>query len=123
MEKNYVERTVIKAIKNDIAIYAIHTNLDNVFHQGVNAMIAEKIGLKNTHILAPKSQILSKLTTFCPIENTQSILDALYEIGVGQIGAYKNCSFRTEGTGTFRPSADAQPHIGEVNKDAEGERE
>lgn len=117
--KNYVERTVIKAIKNDVAIYAIHTNLDNVFHQGVNTMIAEKLGLKNTKILASKTQILSKLTTFSPIENTQSVLDAMYSAGAGQIGAYKNCSFRTEGTGTFQPTGDAQPHIGELNKAAE----
>lgn len=52
--QNYVERTIIKAIKNDIAIYAIHTNLDNVYARGVNEKFAEKIGLKNTHILAPK---------------------------------------------------------------------
>ena len=117
--KNYIERTVIKAIKNDIAIYALHTNLDNVFYQGVSTMIAEKLGLKNTKILAPKKQLLSKLTTFSPVENTQSILDALYAAGAGQIGAYKNCSFRTEGTGTFLPTGDAQPHIGELNKDTE----
>ncbi len=117
--KNYVERTVIKAIKNDVAIYAIHTNLDNVFHQGVNTMIAEKLGLKNTKILATKTQILSKLTTFAPTENTQAVLDALYLAGAGQVGAYKNCSFRTEGTGTFQPTGDAKPHIGELNQNTE----
>ena len=117
--KNYVERTVIKAIKNDVAIYAIHTNLDNVFHQGVNTMIAEKLGLKNTKILATKAQILSKLTTFAPTENTQAVLDAMYLAGAGQVGAYKNCSFRTEGTGTFQPTGDAKPHIGELNQNAE----
>jgi dinuclear metal center YbgI/SA1388 family protein len=117
--KNYVERTVIKAIKNDVAIYAIHTNLDNVFFQGVNTMIAEKLGLKNTKILVNKIQTLSQLTTFSPIENTQAVLDAMYSAGAGQIGAYKNCSFRTEGIGTFQPTDDAQPHIGELNKNAE----
>lgn len=52
---NYVERTVMQAIRRDVAIYAIHTNLDNVHRQGVNAKIAEKLGLKNTRILLPKS--------------------------------------------------------------------
>ncbi len=52
--KNYVERTVQKAIKNDIAIYAIHTNLDNVYLNGVNGKFAEKLQLKKTRILAPK---------------------------------------------------------------------
>jgi dinuclear metal center YbgI/SA1388 family protein len=113
--KNYVERTVINAIKNDIAIYAIHTNLDNMYHQGVNAMIAEKLGLKNTKILAPKAQILSKLVVFCPIENSEMVLDALYKAGAGQIGAYKNCSFRSEGTGTFTPQENANPYIGTLN--------
>ena len=51
---NYVERTVIHAIRNNVAIYAIHTNLDNVHRQGVNAKIAEKIGLQQTRILCPK---------------------------------------------------------------------
>ncbi len=51
---NYVERTVMQAIRNEVAVYAIHTNLDNVYHQGVNERIAEKIGLAGTRILAPK---------------------------------------------------------------------
>jgi dinuclear metal center YbgI/SA1388 family protein len=117
--KNYVERTVIKAIKNDIAIYAIHTNLDNVFHNGVNRKIAEILSLKNLKILAPKKQILMKLTTFIPKVNTQAVLDALYSAGAGQIGDYQNCSFRTEGVGTFKPTGDANPHIGSLDKDEE----
>ncbi len=114
--KNYVERTVIAAIKNDVAIYAIHTNLDNVFENGVNTMIAEKLGLKNCKILAPKRQILSKITTFCPIDATQKVLDALHESGAGQIGDYKNCSFRNMGIGAFQPSGNANPHIGSIDK-------
>jgi dinuclear metal center YbgI/SA1388 family protein len=117
--KNYVERTVIKAIKNDIAIYAIHTNLDNVFHNGVNRRIAETLGLKTLKILAPKKQILMKLTTFIPKVNTQTVLDALYAAGAGEIGDYRNCSFRTEGVGTFKPIGDANPYIGSLNKDEE----
>jgi len=108
---NYVERVIIKAIKNDIAIYAIHTNLDNV-NTGVNKKLAERIGLTNLKILAPKQGILSKLVTFIPKENAEAVLSALYQAGAGQIGHYKNCSFRVEGTGTFMPDESAKPRIG-----------
>ena len=117
--KNYVERTVMLAIKNDVAIYAIHTNLDNMLHNGVNTKIAEKLGLKNLKILVPKREILMKLTTFAPVADSQKVLDALYSIGAGNIGNYKNCSFRTEGIGTFKPTGAANPHIGTLNKDEE----
>lgn len=114
--KTYVERTVIKAIKNDVALYAIHTNLDNVVG-GVNFMIADKLGLQNVRILVPKSELLSKLVVFVPAENTQDVLNALYEAGAGQIGNYDHCSFLTEGTGTFRPLDGANPVIGTVGDD------
>lgn len=113
--KTYVERTVIKAIKNNIAIYATHTNLDSVVG-GVNFKIAEKLNLQNVRILAPKTQVLSKLTTFVPVVHTQAVLNALYAAGAGQIGEYKNCSFRVEGTGTYQPGEGAQPAIGTVGK-------
>lgn len=112
---NYVERTILKAIRNNIAIYAIHTNLDNV-HTGVNQKIAEKIGLKNLRILAPKHDTLTKLVTFIPKEHTERVLQALYQAGAGQIGAYKNCSFHTEGTGTFMPTGEADPYTGKLNQ-------
>lgn len=108
---NYVERVIIKAIKNDIAIYAIHTNLDNV-NTGVNKKLAERIGLTNLRILSPKRGTLSKLVTFIPKENANAVLSALHEAGAGQIGHYKNCSFSVEGTGTFMPDESANPHIG-----------
>ena len=114
--KNYVERTVLLAIKNDIAIYAIHTNLDNMLHNGVNTKIAEKLGLTNLKILAPKRQILTKLTTFVPIADSQKVLDALYAAGAGNIGHYENCSFKTEGIGSFKPVGAANPHIGTLDK-------
>ena len=112
---NYVERTVIKAIRNNIALYAIHTNLDNV-HIGVNRKIGEKIGLKNLKVLVPKKDTLSKLVTFIPHQNAEEVLAALYNAGAGQIGNYKNCSFRVEGTGTFMPNAEANPHIGKAHE-------
>lgn len=108
---NYVERTIIKAIKNDIAIYAIHTNLDNV-HTGVNKKICEKLSLKDLSVLMPKSNLLTKLVTFIPIANTEAVLSEIHKAGAGQIGNYSNCSFRIEGTGTFMPNEGADPHIG-----------
>ncbi|PSL04943.1 Nif3-like dinuclear metal center hexameric protein [Cecembia rubra] len=119
--KNYVERTIIKAIKNDIAIYAIHTNLDHVAH-GVNKKIADKIGLTNTSILQPKKELLSKLTTFVPLEAKEKVLSALFEAGAGQIGEYSGCSFIAEGNGTFIPSENANPTKGvrgKVHEEAE----
>lgn len=110
--KNYVERTVIKAIKNDIAIYAIHTNLDHVSH-GVNQKISEKLGLVNTKILQPKKELLSKLVTFAPQASAEKVMNALFKAGAGQIGEYSGCSFLTEGTGTYTPSDKANPYLGE----------
>jgi dinuclear metal center YbgI/SA1388 family protein len=112
---NYVERTIIKAIRNNIAIYAIHTNLDNVYN-GVNQKICEKIGLKNPRILLPKNNVLAKLVTFIPKEHVDSVMAALHGAGAGQIGNYNNCSFRVDGTGTFMPSEKANPTIGEKLK-------
>jgi dinuclear metal center YbgI/SA1388 family protein len=109
--KNYVERTVLKAILEKIAIYAIHTNLDHVAH-GVNGKIAEKIGLIHPKILAPKNEILTKLVTFAPLEETDKILNSLFAAGAGIIGEYKNCSFRGMGTGTFLPMENANPTVG-----------
>jgi dinuclear metal center YbgI/SA1388 family protein len=111
----YVERTIIKAIQNNIAIYAIHTNLDNVL-PGVNRKIAEKIGLKNLSILDPKANTLTKLVTFIPTADADIVLQALYAAGAGQIGKYSNCSFRVEGTGTFLPNEHSNPTIGRVNQ-------
>lgn len=111
--RTYVERTVIKAIKNDIALYAIHTNLDNVLG-GVNTKIAEKLGLLNAAILSPKSGIMKKLTVYVPRANVEDVRQALFEAGAGSIGDYDQCSYNTAGYGTFRPLAGANPAIGEV---------
>jgi dinuclear metal center YbgI/SA1388 family protein len=119
---NYVEEVVIKAIQNNVGLYAIHTNLDNMLH-GVNAKIAEKIGLEQVRILSPKTNTLCKLTTFVPLDYTQQVLKALGEAGAGQIGAYQHCSFRTEGTGTFQPLAQANPFIGQAGGALEEVRE
>lgn len=109
--KNYVERSVILAIKNDVAVYAIHTNLDNVMN-GVNFKIAEKLGLRNVKILRKKKGTLLKLTVFVPEENAGDLLAALHKAGAGNIGNYSDCSFKTSGTGRFRPNEAANPAIG-----------
>ena len=111
--KNYVERTVIAAIRANVAIYAIHTNLDHVAH-GVNAMIAQRLGLTNVRVLAPKRQLLMKLTYFVPGEDSQKVLDALFAAGAGQVGKYSECSFQSIGEGTFKPGAGTNPYLGEA---------
>lgn len=116
--RNYVERAVIKAIKNDIALYASHTNLDNIWG-GVSFKIAATLGLQDVRILSPKSQLLTKLSVFVPVGDTQKVLEAVYEAGAGQIGTYEHCSFRVEGTGTFKPLTGANPVIGQVGRDEE----
>ncbi|MCS3800037.1 Nif3-like dinuclear metal center hexameric protein [Niastella sp. OAS944] len=110
--RNYVEKTIITAIKNDIAIYAIHTNLDNVI-DGVNGMMADKLGLVNRKILSPKEATLKKLYTFVPVEQVEQVRAALFEAGAGQIGNYDECSFGTEGAGTFRGGAGTNPFVGQ----------
>lgn len=113
--QNYVERTIIKAIKNDIGIYAIHTNLDNI-DWGVNKKIADIIGLKNTRVLAPKSNTLLKLTTFVPTKKKEKVIEALHAAGAGNIGNYSNCSFQVMGEGTFLPNEKSNPAIGKKGK-------
>lgn len=113
--KNYVERTVIKAIKHNIAIFAMHTNLDHIA-EGVNKRIADRLELTKTRILQPKKEILSKLVTFAPLEATDKVLAALFSAGAGQIGEYSNCSFLSNGTGTYTPSEHANPHKGNQGK-------
>jgi dinuclear metal center YbgI/SA1388 family protein len=109
--KNYVERVIIKAIQNNIAIYAAHTNLDNV-SDGVNAKIAEKLGLKNCRILVPQKDKLKRLITFCPQEKADEVRNAMFKAGAGQIGNYDECSFNSMGTGTFRAGENADPYVG-----------
>ena len=109
--KNYVERIILKAIKNDITLYAAHTNLDNMY-TGVSAKIAEKLGLTHTSILEPKSNTLSKLSTYAPLHIADKVRDALFAAGAGQVGLYHEASFNTTGTGTFRPGEATNPAIG-----------
>tara|TARA_B100000902_G_scaffold344206_1_gene349450 strand:+ start:25754 stop:26848 length:1095 start_codon:yes stop_codon:yes gene_type:complete len=111
--KDYIERTIIKAIKNNIAIYAIHTNLDNIIG-GVSSKIADIIGLENKKILSPKNNFLRKLEFYVPKKDSKKVLQSLFDIGAGSLGNYKNCSFRINGVGTFLPTKNANPSIGEI---------
>lgn len=120
--KGLVEQTIMAALKADVAIYAAHTNLDNV-RQGVNAKLADKLGLVNTRILAPKSGSLARLSTYVPDEPTaggeqlaDKVLQALYAAGAGHVGNYRDCSFQIMGLGTFTPGAGSQPTIGRENQ-------
>ena len=116
--KNYVERTIIAAIKNNIAIYAIHTNLDNVYN-GVSRRMAEKLGLQKCKVLDPKPGLLKKLYTYVPVDDAEKVRAAIFKAGAGDIGNYGECSFNTEGIGTYRPQEGADPYIGELGKRAE----
>lgn len=113
--KNYVEQAVIAAIKNDIAIYAIHTNLDNILH-GVNATMAKKLGLVNTRVLQEKQNNLMKLIVFVPVDHAEQVRAAVFNAGGGSIGNYSECSFNTEGKGTFKAGEDADPYVGTIGE-------
>ncbi|EIM77291.1 NGG1p interacting factor 3 protein, NIF3 [Nitritalea halalkaliphila LW7] len=109
---NYVERTVLKAIRADVALYAIHTNLDAVL-EGVNGALLARLGVHKGRILAPKGEQLLKLITFVPHAHREAVSEALFQAGAGQMGAYSACSFYSEGTGTFKGGPDSQAFVGE----------
>lgn len=113
--KNYVEKTVIKAIKSDIAIYAIHTNLDNIIG-GVNGKMAAMLGLQNLTILSPKEGILKKLFTFVPLADAEKVRVAIFQAGGGHISNYSECSFNTTGTGTFKAGEGTNPYSGTIGQ-------
>ena len=110
--RNPIERIVRRAIKEDLALYACHTNLDNV-RNGVNAIIAEKLALTNTAVLSMKMDTLCKLYTYVPQDAADKVREALFAAGAGDIGKYRECSFSTQGSGSFRPGEDADPAIGQ----------
>lgn len=109
--ENYVERVVIKAIKNNIAIFAMHTALDNAL-QGVNDMICKKIGLINTRILIPQTGTIKKLTTYAPKDEADKLREVLFNAGAGSIGNYNECSFNIKGIGTYNGNINSNPSRG-----------
>ena len=113
--KRESEELVIRAIKENIAIFALHTNLDNHF-DGVNRQLCSKLGILNPEILRPMTGILRKLVTFCPVSHAVQVRQAIFDAGAGQIGNYDNCSYNLHGEGTFRALEGANPFVGEVGK-------
>lgn len=113
--KTPTEQMISRCIKNEIAVYAAHTNLDNM-HTGVNRMICDKIGLQNLSILEPKTGMLRKLVTFCPDEHAAKVRQAIFEAGAGHIGDYDSCSFSLTGQGSFRALDGANPFVGNLNQ-------
>ena len=113
--RTYVERCMIKAIKNDITLYAAHTNLDNA-HEGVNFKLASMLGLENVRILTPKKNALLKFITTVPVDHAESVRNAIFNAGAGNIGDYDSCSYNMEGKGSFRAKTGANPHVGEINE-------
>ena len=109
--KTYVERVVIKAIQHNIAIFSIHTALDNAF-EGVNSIICDQLQLQNKKILIPQSGTLKKLQTYVPNENAEALRIALFNAGAGNIGNYDACSFNLEGKGTYRGNEESNPTLG-----------
>ncbi|MFM8805819.1 MAG: Nif3-like dinuclear metal center hexameric protein [Sphingomonadales bacterium] len=107
-----MERTLVLAIKKDLAIYAIHTNLDNVI-SGVNGKIASLLQLQDVRVLLPKENTLCKLVTYVPNQHTALVREALFAAGAGQIGRYGECSFSVAGEGTFTAGEDTKPFVGE----------
>ena len=109
--KDYVERVVLKAIRNQIAIFALHTRLDN-HPEGVNKVLADRLCLHESKVLIPKPSGIKKLSTYVPKENTEKVLEALHLAGAGSIGNYSDCSFTLEGTGQFKGNEHSEPHLG-----------
>ncbi len=113
--RTYIERCVIKAIQNNVVIYAAHTNLDNAV-EGVNFKLAEMLNLENVRILSPQKNALLKLVTFAPQSHAEQVRNALFNAGAGNIGNYDSCSFNLSGEGTFRAKEGSQPFVGEINE-------
>jgi dinuclear metal center YbgI/SA1388 family protein len=112
--EDLVQRLAVKAIRGQVAVYAMHTNLDNSV-KGLNAWVSGLLGIKNCRILSPGQGLLSKLVTFCPVDHADRVRQALFDAGAGHIGNYDCCSFNLAGQGTFRASANTNPFVGEKN--------
>ena len=112
---NEVERCLIRTIKNDLAIYAAHTNLDSITG-GVNSKICEKIGLVNCRILSPAINLLVKLVAYVPNDHLETVRTAIFAAGAGEIGNYDQCSYSSAGAGTFRGNENSVPFVGSAGQ-------
>jgi len=113
--KNYVERTVMKAIRNNLAIYAAHTSLDNL-KEGINFKMAHKLGLKSPTILRPAKNQLLKLVFFVPHDHADAVRKAVFDAGAGIVGDYEGCSYNLDGKGSFRPGEGTDPYVGQIGE-------
>jgi dinuclear metal center YbgI/SA1388 family protein len=111
LSKDQIARMIEKLIKNNITLYSAHTNLDFTKH-GVSYQLAERIKLKKIRFLKGLSENQVKLVVFIPISYIKKVADAIHYSGGGIIGEYSHCSFRTEGTGTFKGSDESNPVVG-----------
>lgn len=109
------EKILYEAVKNDIAIYSAHTNLD-MLSNGVSHKMAEKIGLEKISVLSPSADRLLKLVTYIPEAHYEKVKNALFEAGAGVIGNYDNCGYAVSGTGSFRGNEATNPFAGEKGK-------
>ncbi|WP_124727801.1 Nif3-like dinuclear metal center hexameric protein [Staphylospora marina] len=107
-----VGRLMARLIKNDLNVFVSHTNLDSA-DDGVNDVLAERLGLLETKVLIPyREDPLKKLVVFVPEDHHEKVLNAVSEAGAGWIGNYSHCTFNVEGTGTFMPGEGTNPFIG-----------
>ena len=113
--QTFIERIIVKAVKYDIAIISMHTNLDNSY-LGVSRVLAERLGLRNLHILQPFENHLKKLVVYVPLSAAETVRQAMFEAGAGCIGNYDSCSFNVQGQGSFKAGETAHPYVGEVGK-------
>lgn len=110
---NYTQRLVAKALVNNLHIIAVHTNLDNQLVNGVSSYLAQRLQLQHIQVLVPKAQTLAKLVFYCPSAFAKQVAEAAFSAGAGTIGNYSECSFTTQGTGTFTPNQEANPQVGQ----------
>ena len=113
--QSYIERAVMKAVKRDIAMISMHTNLDNSY-LGVSRVLAERLGLKNLSVLLPLEDQLKKVVVYAPLSAADKVRQAMFEAGAGCIGNYDSCSFNAQGQGSFRAGAMAHPYVGEIGE-------
>jgi hypothetical protein len=109
----FQERIVTAAIRNNLVLYACHTNLDSV-SAGVSGRMADVLGLVNRRVLVPRENDLVKLVCFIPADHADSVGQAIFDAGAGTIGNYDSCSFRSDGQGTFRAMEGSDPFVGDI---------
>ncbi|WP_010243225.1 Nif3-like dinuclear metal center hexameric protein [Acetivibrio cellulolyticus] len=110
--EDFKGKIVMDLIQKGINVYSAHTNLD-VTDGGINQYLSQVLGLKNIKNLKEyKIERLLKLVVFVPKESLDTVRDAMSKAGAGWIGNYSDCSFTTEGIGTFRPQEGTNPYIG-----------